>query len=327
MFFLLLMDGTAVSVRAVMALLGLIAIVCCVANYGYALNEVFDIAEDRQGGRKNAASEMSPTRIWTIVSISALCACSIAWALAGKTGLLLTLAELCLPLAYSVPPLRLKERGWLGVFSDALAAHVYPVVVALLIVSIQSLAEHPLTMVFTALLWAAATGLRGILTHQLQSEEHDRAAGLSTVVHRIGYSRLKSFVLFSLLPLEVISFVALILQSDAKVFLKAAACIFLFFEYLKFRLQVFPVVVFSKAGERYIPFVDEGFYKVWGPLAFAADAALTSPFYLVLMPLCVFAFWPRVAWERVQLALTVRTAWARAGQGREEQMPTRPAGK
>ncbi len=306
LLFLLCIDGKPLNGQAVMALLGLIAIVCCVANYGYALNEVFDLAEDRRGGRKNAAAEMSRARMLAIVICSAALPCILAAWLAGSAGLILTCCELLLPLAYSIPPLRLKERGWLGVSADATAAHVYPAVLALIIVSKQGS-----RFAFAAILWAAATGLRGILSHQLQSEEHDRDAGLLTVVHRIGHARIKAFVVFIILPVEIIAFAALLIQSDAQVTFRIIACIFVLYECAKFGLNVFPVIVFQKAGERYVPFVDEGFYKVWGPLALAIDAAFVDLRYLLLLPLYVYAFRPRVSWERVQIAMTAKAAWAR----------------
>lgn len=321
LLFLLLIDGRPFTGAAAAALCGLIAVVCCVANYGYALNEAFDLAEDRRGGRKNFASEMSTNRIWTVIVLSAVAALAFAGLLAGIPGLILTACELLLPLAYSIPPLRLKERGWLGVFADAGAAHVFPALLALLIVSRKSLVVYHFWMAVAVVSWAAATGLRGILSHQLQSEEHDRGAGLLTVVHRIGHARLKAFVMFGILPVEVISFVLVVSQADVKIVLKVAACLFLIYEYIKFRFRVFAVIVFDRAGDTYIPFVDEGFYKVWGPCAIAADAAFADPLYLMLLPLCCFAFWPRVNWERTQIAITVQTTCSRFSRTRRPGGP------
>jgi hypothetical protein len=69
-------------------------------------------------------------------------------------------------------------------------------------------------------------------------------------------------------------------------------------------LDVFPVTVFTRRGQRYLPFVDEGFYKVWGPMAAIATAGLTDAVYLLLLPLYVVLFRPRVALEWAQLRTT-----------------------
>jgi 4-hydroxybenzoate polyprenyltransferase len=286
------------------ALIGLMGCVCGIGNYGYALNELFDRDEDRRAGRTNAAHTASDRKMWSIIVASAAFALAVALYSGGIRALALTTAELLLPLAYSVPPLRIKERAWSGVLADALAAHVYPAALALLIVSHQSLRSPSLLLTIAMLCWALATGLRGILSHQLQSEDSDRKAGLVTVVHQIGHPKLVSVVLYVLLPIEFAGFSATFLQSAGTLFVKTIALIFVIYELAKFLFNVFPVVVFTRKGQRYLPFVDEGFYKVWGPLAFSLDAAFFDLRYLVVAPLYFLLFRPRVMqeWQQMRLA-------------------------
>src|SRR6202040_1153478 len=123
---LLLIDGEPLTYPTVMAVAAVVAIVCCVANYGYALNELFDIDEDRRGGRANVAGTAGRPRMWSISVASGAGALLLAVLLGGFACGALTAVELLLPLAYSIPPLRVKERGWLGVSADAAAAHLYP---------------------------------------------------------------------------------------------------------------------------------------------------------------------------------------------------------
>jgi hypothetical protein len=110
----------------------------------------------------------------------------------------------------------------------------------------------------------------------------------------------------AILPLEVLSLSMLLLQSDATMFLKAVAVIFVFYEYLKFQLNLFPVLVFTQQGQRYLPFVDEGFYKVWGPLALIVDAGFTDILYFLLAPAFVLMFRPRIRHEWAQLSSTFK---------------------
>jgi 4-hydroxybenzoate polyprenyltransferase len=296
---------------ALAAVLGVVAIVCCVANYGYALNELFDIDEDRRGGRANVAATVGRRRMWSIIVLSAASALALAALLAGVIGGALTAVELLLPLAYSIPPLRVKERGWLGVSADAAAAHLYPALLALIVVQHLSIRSYAPPIVLTVAVWSLATGLRGILSHQLQSEEHDRATQLSTVVHRYGRETIERLVVFGLLPIEVLAFSAAIMASHATALFKTVWLVFMLYEFLKFALNAFPVVVFKRDGQRYLPFVDEGFYKAWGPPALALDAALADPLYLILAALYALAFRTRLIMEWAQIRATAAVASAR----------------
>jgi 4-hydroxybenzoate polyprenyltransferase len=308
---LLLADGRPCTVEVLVSLIALVGIVCCVANYGYALNELFDRDEDRRAGRSNAAETASKGRMWSIIVCSAAVALAVAQAAGGVAASVLTVGELLLPLAYSVPPLRVKERAWAGILADALAAHVYPPVLALMVVSHQLIpVYHPLLLLCVAT-WSLATGLRGILSHQLQSEDSDRRAGLTTVVHLLGHGRLVRLVVLVILPIEIVSLAIFLLQSDGTMFLKAIAVIFALYEYLKFRFNLFPVLVFTRRGQRYLPFVDEGFYKVWGPLALIVDGAFSDLLYLSLVPAFVLLFRPRITHEWLQLSSAFKAIFVR----------------
>src|ERR1700736_6676018 len=56
MLVLLLLDGRPPSVDALAVLVMVALTVCAAGNYGYALNELFDVEEDARLGRLNAAA-------------------------------------------------------------------------------------------------------------------------------------------------------------------------------------------------------------------------------------------------------------------------------
>ncbi|MGB0563767.1 MAG: UbiA family prenyltransferase, partial [Spirulinaceae cyanobacterium] len=101
--------------------------IASVAAYGYLLNDIYDIEGDRQANKPNAAAKLQP---WQRVVFSLLFVCTgfAAPLLAhfGSIPLLLLGTNYLLPTLYSAPPLRLKERGVLGILSDAAAAHLVP---------------------------------------------------------------------------------------------------------------------------------------------------------------------------------------------------------
>lgn len=306
MLFLLLVDGQPFTLATLYCLVGLIGIVSCAANFGYGLNELFDRDEDRRAGRTNIANTLSSHHMWMTIFVSGAVALGLATLLAGQMGLFMTVAELLLPLSYSVPPVRVKERGLLGVFADALAAHVFPAAMALAIVSLQGLRMPSLYLVLTVMLWSLSTGLRGIVSHQLQSQQSDFNAGLLTIVHRLGFGPVRAFVVRVILPIEILAYVAIFVQVDVTLFVKIIACVFVVYEYLKFRLEIFPATVFDRKGERYVVFVDEGAYKVWAPLLLSIDASITDPGFLLLAPVFVLFFRPRAVGEWQQLCVSWR---------------------
>jgi 4-hydroxybenzoate polyprenyltransferase len=304
---LLLLDGRPFSVGALVVLVLVALTVCAVGNYGYALNELFDVEEDARLGRVNAAASAGPRRMWGITGLSALSAGVFAAAVAGAPGEILTALELCLPLAYSVPPLRIKERKWLGVCADGLAAHVYPAVLALLAVTHWTLRPVTTVLAVCVALWSAAAGLRGILSHQLHTAEQDRGAGLITVVHDFGNARVEKFIIAVLLPLEVGAFGGALVACNTGPILWLFVASYLIYEIFKTAAGSFRVTAFQAEGQRYVPFVEESFYKAWGSIVLALDAARVDLIYLLLIPVYAVLFRPHLRMELHRFGL-VRAA-------------------
>ena len=299
---LLLLDSRPLDLRGALALVLVVLTVCAVGNYGYALNDLYDTDEDRRAGRGNAAVALGRRRTVWIVTISALVAVGLATAAAGAAGAGLALAELALPLAYSAPPLRIKERKWLGIAADALAAHVFPAVLALMTVRRLG-AAFPSTLVIVCVAaWSLAAGLRGILSHQLHTAERDRAGGLTTVVHDLGRGPLEAFVVFGLLPLEAAGFLGAVAGSGAGPVLWACGGLYLACEaYRTLNGGHFRVRALRPEGQPYLPLVEESFYKAWGPLVIAVDAARVDPRFLAAPVLYAFLFRHHLRNETVRL--------------------------
>lgn len=301
---LLLIDGRPLRMLEVAALALVVLAVCAVGNYGYALNDLYDVDEDRRVGRSNATIGLGKGRMWLAIVASALLAILFGAFAGGSRGAGLALAVLLLPLAYSVPPLRIKERKWLGVLADALAAHVFPAALAL--VTVAHLLERPVSVALAGcvLAWSAAAGIRGILSHQLHTADRDRDAGLETVVHDFGRPALERALLFGLLPVEVIGFLGAIVLCDTGPMLWLLGGLYLAYEAARTFSGDFRVTALRPEGQRYVPFLDEGFYKAWGPLVLALDAARVDPLYLLLLVPYVWWFGPHVRGERARLRAT-----------------------
>ncbi|HEY6235179.1 MAG TPA: UbiA family prenyltransferase, partial [Candidatus Elarobacter sp.] len=290
----LLLDGRRLTASALAAFALVVLAVCAVGNYGYALNDLYDIEEDERAGRANAAVAAGARRMWIVIALSALCAAVAAWIAAGTIGAFVTAAELVLPATYSMPPLRTKERIWLGVASDALAAHVYPAILALLAVSHWSLRPIPALLAWSVVVWSLAAGLRGILSHQLQTAERDARAGLATIVHAVGALPLERFIVLVLLPLEVAGIAGALIICAAGPLLWIGCALYVAYEGYKTLRGPFRIVAFRPQGQRYVPFAEESFYKAWGPIAIALDAARADPWYLLAIPAFAVLFRPNL---------------------------------
>jgi 4-hydroxybenzoate polyprenyltransferase len=305
---LVLLDGRPFSVRAFVVLAMVVLTVCAVGNYGYALNDLFDVDEDARLGRTNAAVAAGSPRMWAIIGASAVCAEMFAVTAAGAFGAILTVIALCLPVAYSVPPLRIKERRWLGVSADALAAHVYPAMLSLLAVTHWGLRPVTTVLAVCVAAWSTAAGLRGILSHQLHTADQDRRAGLRTVVHDFGNERVEKFILAALLPLEVAAFGGVLLACNGGVILWLFVSLYLTYEIVKSVNGRIGVTAFRPEGQRYLPFLEESFYKAWGPVVLALDAARTDLVYLLLIPAYALLFWPHLRAEKARFRLLMSSA-------------------
>ena len=300
---LLLADGKPLNLAVGVLCLAVVLAVCGAANYGYAINELFDVEEDALIGRGNAAARLGAPRMWLAVVLSASVALACAAIAGGLLAAALTVVELCLPLAYSVPPVRVKERKWLGVASDALAAHVYPALLALTVAQHLGLRSVTPALVAFAIAWALSAGLRGILSHQLHTADQDRAAGLRTVVSDLGAPRLERGIVALLVPLEAVSFAGVVFLCSPGIVAWLLLAAYAIYEGCKTAAGRFEVMAFRRQGQPYIPMLEESLYKAWGPLVFAFDAARVDVRYLVFVPLYMWLFIPhmRIEWQRMRV--------------------------
>jgi 4-hydroxybenzoate polyprenyltransferase len=195
----------------VLATLGTIAVFLVasigIAGFGHLVNDLFDIEQDRASGAPNLAASRGRTgRILLLATLLAIAL--VPWLRLPTSPAIWTLlaAEFALFLLYSVPPVRLKERGVLGPVADALYSWTISTAVALLLFAGFAGVHVAWWMSSLLAAWAFTLGLRHILTHQIEDVGRDEAAGMRTFVSRLGWR--DSFRLLErvLLPAEVTLF-------------------------------------------------------------------------------------------------------------------------
>ncbi|MFZ5915363.1 MAG: UbiA family prenyltransferase [Chloroflexota bacterium] len=152
-------------------------------GYGYLINDLADQELDRRHGKSNAFQNVNRGKAalivaatWLVGSLFGLPFLSRPWF--ALLWLLWTLAATF----YSLPPLRLKERGAIGLATTVAAQQTLPT--ALLFAAFgQPLSWGALVFV----LFATARGLSSDVGHQMRDWVHDTTTATGTFAVRHGY--------------------------------------------------------------------------------------------------------------------------------------------
>lgn len=268
-----------------------------IAGFGHVFLDIFDGDEDRIRGQHNTWTEASHARRY--LTIAALFAASwIPWVFIpiGRFGIILVVAEFLMFALYAVPPVRLKERGFPGIMTDSLYAHVLPALWTWIPFAHLTLADTPLWFGLMAATWAFVVGIRELMFHQAVDARTDRAAHVNTYGARRGRAELMSQV-DRLIPLELVAFALLVGALSVRTPLVAIGlALYLPWSVWKVRyLWLQPVNVFdqSKIDERVTIIcrrILSPFYFVWMPLLLVTALSLRDLSYAILLVLHVAIF-------------------------------------
>jgi 1,4-dihydroxy-2-naphthoate octaprenyltransferase len=191
------------------------------ASFGYWMNDYFDQDKDRLAGKKNFLLG-KPTSLKVILALIPILLIALPWIYLPRNSAILALIaiELMLFLLYSCPPIRLKERGLVGIVVDAAYAHGVPAILAAATFALASTFEIPYPLFGLIFLWQIICGIRNILIHQIEDKESDiltrtetyttsieTATGIKTIKVLILIEATCAIVLFSLLTLTYYPFI------------------------------------------------------------------------------------------------------------------------
>ena len=183
-----------------------------IAGFGHLFNDLFDVEQDVESGAANLVAGRRPLRLAATFAVVLLLAwvpwlwlptTPAVWALLGL--------EFALFILYSMPGVRLKERGILGPIADALYSWTISTAVALLVFARLGAVSVPAWASALLAAWAFVLGLRHILTHQIEDAGRDQAAGMTTFVTRHGWLPTFQILERILLPAEGLLFLAILL--------------------------------------------------------------------------------------------------------------------
>ena len=172
-------------------MLWLLLALCGYAAFGYSVNSFSDRFVDG-AGKANPFTGMPESTAYAVMLAGLVVAFAPALIFsavyAGTSVSVLFLASFGLAAAYSLAPVRLKERGFLGVLAAALAQRTLPAAIVFEAMGAWDSASVMLCLLSTPI------GIRYMLVHQISDEAADRAAGVSTFATERGTPRLKRYI-------------------------------------------------------------------------------------------------------------------------------------
>jgi 4-hydroxybenzoate polyprenyltransferase len=186
-----------------------------IAGFGHLVNDYFDRATDRLSGAPNLVGERATgPLVANTTAVLALAWIPWLWLPTDAVILSLLVLEFVLFVMYSMPVIRLKERGLLGPVTDALYSYTVSTSVATLVFA--KLAQFHVAVWFSLLIaaWSFLLGLRQILAHQILDASRDALAGLRTFVTIHGWRQTLLLLDWVIFPSELGLFL-LVLRSLA----------------------------------------------------------------------------------------------------------------
>jgi hypothetical protein len=282
-----------------------------VAAYGHIINDAFDVETDLRAGKPNRLFDTSWTERMLLCATFVLAGFGPALiAQYSARTLLILVLNFLWPTIYSLPVVRLKERGVAGLVCDALGSHVTPTLLALSL--FEPAFPSPSSAFFPVVMttWAAVLGIKGILHHQIIDRANDIRSGTVTFATNAIPERMSSFLtffnLFAELPVSTALAVATWGWAPLVAVAFAAYCVL---ETVKYWLG-FQFALTSEAWtvRRSVPFANESLYVLWLPVAAAIQLVATDPVWIWIPIGHVLLFYPNVAAQVTELKAVIRLA-------------------
>ena len=268
-----------------------------IAGIGYALNDLYDYKDDIINKKQNIFFYFNTFQ--SILLVTAFAILSIfPWFILpfNRYSFILLTIEFLLFLLYALPPIRLKERGFIGVLTDALYAQVVPCLLAVYTYSmlVNGVTLH-LFILIPFLLWLALSGCRNILNHQIEDYANDKNTNTNTFATLYEIPTVQKWVLYGIAPFELIAFVALLCHLPKFHFLLCSIYLLFMLIYLAVFYKKSNRTLFRNKNEFY-SFLNQKllneFYEIHLPVLLLAFFSFYNPFFIWILALNLVLFIP-----------------------------------
>lgn len=186
---------------------------------------------------------------------------------------------------YSIPPIRLKNRGIWGVMADASGAHLFPIL--FLFAAIQ---QHHFNAITGLLIGInmLCYGLRSILWHQFSDKQNDLNAGVVTLVTTYNNAKIKRMAKAFFLVECIVLITYFIIQKHY--FLLLTLAIYGTYVFLLQRFLRVQVVLSATQPNTSWTFIMGRFYQFFLPLALLLYYSVHNYFLLLAIPIFLWLF-------------------------------------
>lgn len=266
-----------------------LVIIIGVAGIGYLSNDLGDREKDKLINKSNSTVHLSNSNI-VMLMLLFFCLVLLPWYYLefDICSILLFILQLLLFYAYAFRPFRLKERGFFGVITDALYAHVLPAILASYTFCLTTKFEVDKYIPFVVLLsmWQLFLGMRNIIFHQLMDYDNDLASNTHTFVTKFGRNKTEVLVTSIFLPFEIVFFLIFVIYISCfyKLFLILISLYWLYKVYQeKQNLKDFKYRDFA------YKFLDD-LYIQWIPLSLLIILSINSINYIPILVLHFILF-------------------------------------
>jgi glycosyltransferase involved in cell wall biosynthesis/lysophospholipase L1-like esterase len=289
--YFLLLVGDVNSLSPTFSFLAAIATTIGFMGFGYLTNDLADRKKDALAGKSNGTSNLSSISVVLLLT-TFLAMALLPWMYLPMDWIswLCIIIELVLFVLYAFPPFRLKERGFLGVITDALYAHVVPGFLASWTFYLFGNEHYRNFLIFAIALtvWQLFSGVRNILSHHYADFENDQASGTRTYATGIGKEKVYRLMTRMFIPLEVISLSVFLFVVQLKIdYLVIVVLLFLIVAWSNFKKDTGE----SRAKHFTNTFLDR-FYIHWFPYILLFSIAFGAYDYWWMLVIHFLIFHP-----------------------------------
>ena len=260
------------------------------AVYASVFNDFMDVDQDKLAGKVTPLMSLSGWQRKLVILLSISSICLVAFKLSAlRIPFTIFILIWILYTAYSLPPVRLKEKGALGALTVAIGEHLLANLLAVFVVVEVTGCSISVPWLCLMCVWSVTYGLRGIIWHQLCDLDNDLKASVSTLGVQIGRESLQRLAEWFIFPIEVISFVALLALSQNALAWWLLA-VYALAEFLRCRYLGSRMVI--AAPKDCMRFALMEYYQLFFPLSFLLHNILSDKLssVLTLMFVALFPF-------------------------------------
>jgi len=176
-------------------------------SYGYVINSYGDREQDAKVGKHPEVAYFSDRQLQMLLVFLAIWSIGIPLYFGDIKVKILGIMNFLLVTFYSIKPIRLKERGFLGVITAMITQRPLPFLLFAFLVPYNN--QY---LVYYLFVWLCIIGISIMLTHQFSDFVNDEKAGVDTLATRIGKSKIKKWIklvliimlLYALIPIFIL---------------------------------------------------------------------------------------------------------------------------